>query len=150
MIGRGNATRHATQPLCQTLLASKTPVGCERSLVLALTASHGGTTGWSTIKESTGSKASALVAVNRVYLVGGIKAAVAGAGINPGGSGEIIVSLTLSAVETVKVNVGVVGTRAPEGHVGRVLGESLHWRDTDTPAVAVGVASIEGAIVVEH
>ena len=149
---RDDATRtgcSTAQSLCQTLLACEAAVWCEGAFVFTLATGHGGSTGWGSVEESAGSQSHTLGSVDGVHSGGWIEA-VAGVGVATSGSGEIVVSFLHSAVEKVEIDVGVVRAGTTESHVGRTLGESLHWCSADTSSVAVGVAGIEWTIVMEH
>jgi hypothetical protein len=76
-------------------------------------------------------------------------------GIGPGALNgccvtEIVVCLFHSTMEKIKVNVGVVGACAAQGHVAGVLGECLHGRCARALPVTVRIAGVKRTVVVEH
>ena len=103
-------------------------------------------------EESRGAQAVALLAVDLLRAVVGVDVLLGGdvGGVGFAGVAVVLEALVAAAVEAVEVQAAVEGAGAAHGHVGGALGEGLHGCSAVFFCVAVRVAGVEGAVVVEY
>lgn len=145
---------HATDTLSDGLVALQA-VGLALLSLLLLGALDRSACGGGSLEEGRGTETHALLAVEDRAAGSGIEhgrlVLVLLVGISGSSGGKVSRRVAVIVThESGVVGTLVEGSGSAQGHVQRVLGESLHRGAAAALSVAVGVCGVEWAIVVEH